>query len=248
MSMAHDREEVALRAIGALCLGAGPLLRLEQARVVHSDRRPARETVRELLGLLLEDADGLVAEEEAAEHGARAGDHRHGKIAADWQMARRHAVVRRHGAVPWILGDVVAPHDRVAVERRREDRRVARHRELGERLAGNARDGVERVGLAGVVDEVVEEGAELRTRELGASVGHGLDGLLEIQLGGERVADLVQPLDDTRLSAARLQCQVLGRVHALVDHGGEEGEADDDGRADGDRPRETVAGDDAPVW
>ena len=47
-------------------------------------------------------------------------------------------------------------------ERRIEHRRVARQAELLERLARRARERVEQEGLAVLVDDVVEERAELR--------------------------------------------------------------------------------------
>ena len=90
--------------------------------------------------------------------------HRDGEVAAHGQVPRRHPVVRRVLAEPRVPRDVGAADGAVAVEGRREHRGVARHREPGERLARHARNRVQRVRLAELVDQVVEERAELRRR------------------------------------------------------------------------------------
>jgi len=64
----HHSEEIALGPVSALRIGAGALLRLEQARVVHGDGGPAGNPLGELLVMILEDADLLVAEKKPAEH------------------------------------------------------------------------------------------------------------------------------------------------------------------------------------
>ena len=78
--------------------------------------------------------------------------------------------------------DVVRANNALTVEGRGEHLRVAGHRELRERLARNARDGVEHVALTGLVLHVVEERAELGSGELHARVRHTLDKPLEIVL------------------------------------------------------------------
>ena len=62
----------------------------------------------------------------------------------------------------------------------------------------HARQRIERVGLALLVDDVVEERAECGAGQLGGGIGHHLDGAFEIELGGDRGADLVQELEDLR--------------------------------------------------
>ena len=86
--------------------------------------------------------------------------------------------------------------------------------EPGERLARRAGERVEHIGLAGVVDHVVEEGAELRARELGRGVGDRLHGRLEVELGGERLADAVQRLERARLLAQRSLARTLAARRA----------------------------------
>ena len=84
----------------------------------------------------------------------------------------------------------------------REDRGVARHREPLERLARHAGQRVEHVRLAGVVEHVVEEGAELRADELGRLVGDVLHDVLEPALGHQRGRD---PVRGARPRARRAQ-------------------------------------------
>src|SRR5262249_33093428 len=116
-------------------------------------------------------------------------------------VALRHAVDRGVLAVARILGDVVDAHRSFAGESRREHLGVAWHAELRERLARRAAERVEEVGLAGLVRHVVEERAELRSRELGRRAGPRLHRLLEVELRGERLADAVQRLERARLLA-----------------------------------------------
>ena len=130
--------------------------------LVDRDRGLDGDGRHDALGAIVEHAGLGMAEEQPAQHLAGARDHRHREIAAHRQMALRHAEIGRVLAVARILGDVGRAHDALAAEGGREHRGVARHRELGERFARHAGQGVERVGLALVVDHVVEERAEGR--------------------------------------------------------------------------------------
>ena len=117
--------------------------------------------------------------------------------------ALRHAVVRRHRAVARVLQDVVAADRRLAAKRRAEQRRRARLPELLERLARRARQRVEQERVAAVVGRVVEERAELGAAQLRRRIGHRLDDRLQVELRRERLAGLVQQLEDARLLAQR---------------------------------------------
>ena len=92
-------------------------------------------------------------------------DDRHGQVAAHGKVALGHPVVRRVLSVARVAGDVAAAHDPLAVEGRREHLGVAGHGEARERLARHAGEGVEGVRLARLVEDVVEERAELRAGE-----------------------------------------------------------------------------------
>ena len=97
-------------------------------------------------------------------------------------------------AVAGVGEDVVEPDDPLAVEGRREDLGVARHREALERRPLDARERVEHVRLAGVGDDVVEERAERGGGELARGVGRELDDLLQLQPPGDRLADALERL------------------------------------------------------
>jgi hypothetical protein len=72
----------------------------------------------------------------------------------------RHAMIGRVVAVPRILRDVWTSYSTGPFERRLEDGRVPWHGKLREPLSRHAGNGVERVGFAFLVDDVVEERAE----------------------------------------------------------------------------------------
>ena len=182
------REQRALERLG----GARALL--VQARVLDRDRRLRRDPLDHPLVLGREHPGLGVAEEQPARDLAVARDHRHREVAADRQVALRHAVVRLVVAVARVGEHVIEPDDALAVERGGEDRRVARHREPLERAPLDAGERVEHVGLAGVGDHVVEEGAERRGGQLAGGVGGELDDLLEFEPAGDRAADALQRL------------------------------------------------------
>ena len=68
-------------------------------------------------------------------------------------------------------------------------------------LARRARERVERVGFAAVLDDVVKERAELRVAQFDAGIGDHLDQPLEVVLGGDRDAGAVEHLERARLLA-----------------------------------------------
>ena len=140
-----------------------------------------------------------MAEEQPAQNLAGARDHRHREVAAHRQMTLGHAEIGLVLAEARILGDVGRADDALAVEGGREHRGVARHREFREGLARRAGQGVERVGLALVVDHVVEERPEGRARQPGGRIGDDLDGPVEFDLRRHRRADLVEHLEDLGL-------------------------------------------------
>ena len=86
-------------------------------------------------------------------------------------------------------------------ERRPENRRVARHREPRERLSRRARQRVQHVRLAGRIDDVVEERAEVGAGERRRLVGDGLDHLLRIQFRRDGDADPLERVRDPLLLA-----------------------------------------------
>ncbi len=136
---------------------------LIEARVVDRHRGLRGDAGGQALGAFAEDAALGMAEEQPAEDLARACGHRHGKVAAHRQVARRHAMMRRRLSVARVGADIVGAHDPGAAEGRLEDRGVARYRKAGERVARHAGEGVEHIALALPVVRVVEERAELGT-------------------------------------------------------------------------------------
>ena len=63
-----------------------------------------------------------------------------------------------------------------------------------ERLARHAGNRVQRVRLAVVVDDVVEERAEFGRRQFRGGIGHRLHDLVAVEIGGDDGADVVQRL------------------------------------------------------
>ena len=135
-----------------------------------------------------------MAEEQAAVHLAVARDDRHGEIAAHRQMALGHAVIRRGLAVVRMGQHVVDPHGAFAAERRAEQRRRTRHREVRERLARRARQRVQHERVAVGLLDVVEERAELRAGQLDRRVGDCLHHALQVEVARQRHAGPVQDL------------------------------------------------------
>ena len=129
------RVERLQRRFGSAALGQFPLGRLEQPRIVDRGRAVAGDAEQRRFVLQLELAGLAMAEEQAAQHFARARDDRHREIAANRQMAFGHAVVRRVLAIARVFEDIVRADHRRAAEGRLEHGGVARHRELLECFA-----------------------------------------------------------------------------------------------------------------
>ncbi len=133
-------------------------------------------------------------------------------------MALGHAVPRRVVAVARIERDVVGAHHALAGEGGCEDRGIARHGKALERRARHAGQRVEHIALARLVQHIVEEGAELGAGQRHAGVGHGLDDLFEVEVGGDCGPGLVDDLERGGLAAKRiLRAFLLGDVDDRTD-------------------------------
>ena len=122
-------------------------------------------------------------------------------------------MVRCHLAEARIGKDVGAADHALAAEGRREQGGGARVAQALEGCARRARQREEHEGVAGFVGDVVEEGAEARGAELRRGIGHGLQQRLQLEVGREGRAGLVEHLEDARLVpqclfAAPLRCDV----------------------------------------
>jgi hypothetical protein len=214
----QHRQELVLHLVVALGLGARRALArqdllaflgralcdLDQARIVDRDRGLHGKGADQLLGAGIEHARLRVAEEQAADHLARARHHRRRQVAAHRQVAGRHAVVRPHLAIARVAHDVVAAHRGAAVEGRSEHRRGARLAEVFEGFARRTGQGVQQVGVAILVFAVVEEGAEFGADQLGRGVGDLLHQHLEVEGRSQRVAGLAHQGQYPRLGAQRI--------------------------------------------
>ena len=213
----QHREELVLHLVVALGLGARGALagqqlfaflrralgHVVQARIVDRDRGLHGEGADQFLAARVEHGRLRVAEEQAADHFARARDHRRRQVARDGQMARRHAVVRRHRAVARVLADVVAADRRAAAERGPEHLGGTRLAERRERLPRRARQRVQQIGLAVVVAAVVEERAEFRADELRGGVRDGLQQRFEIERRRQRLARALHQFEHAGFLAQR---------------------------------------------
>ena len=134
-------------------------------------------------------------------------------------MPLRHALARRVVAIARIQLDVVGADDALTLEGRREHGGVPWHRELlkgGTRRAGER---VEHVALAGLVDDVVEEGAEVGAGQLDTCIHRQLNNLIKVLLGRGRCSDAVEQFEGASLVLARLLGEVgLRCVGALAQH------------------------------
>ncbi len=149
--------------------------------------------------MLAEAVDRGVSEEQPANHIACAPFHRNSQITAHRQVPSGHAAMREIVTVSRILRDIGASDDGGAFEGWLEDGGISRHRKLREGLSRNARDRIERVRLAPVVHDVVEEGAEFRRGELGSGIRHRLDDPFPIEVGGDDGADVVERFRNRRV-------------------------------------------------
>lgn len=127
-------------------------------------------------------------------------------------MPFRHPVIGGVLAVTRIGEDVIRSYRAGSLERRVEDSRVARHGEFLERGARGTGQGVERVSLAVVTQHIVEKGPERCVSEIDAGIGHQLDELFQIALGGDRDSYFVEDLKRMRFLAklGELSFQALG--------------------------------------
>ena len=111
-----------------------------------------------------------MAVEDAAERLAGAAEDGDGEIAANGQMAGRHAVEGRVVSVAGILRDVGGAEDAGVDEGLSEDGGGAGHGEARELGEVDARDFVELVGAAVLADAVIEEGSEGSAGELESGI------------------------------------------------------------------------------
>ncbi len=193
---------------------------LEQAGVVDADGGLGGEALQQALSPLGEHPDALVAEEQPADHLARARDYRRRQVALHRQMALGVSVVGRVLAEARVLRDVVRADDALAAEGRAEHLGVARHGEVGEGRLVDARQDVERVAFAAIVDHVVEERAEVGAGQLDPGVDHRLDQAIEVEFGrhphGGGVQHLQRLLRPLALGGLVDQAQHAAHRPALV--------------------------------
>src|ERR1700692_4896188 len=116
-------------------------------------------------------------------------------------MALRHPMVGRILPVAGISQNVVRANRTTAAKGWFKDRRVARHREAGERFSRRPRKRVERIGVYTFPDYIVKERAKLCPAELYAGIGHGLNKALWLKLSGDRNSGSVQDLESASLIA-----------------------------------------------
>src|ERR1700727_914338 len=101
-------------------------------------------------------------------------------------MPLGHAKMRTIFSVARIFHDVSTANRTQATECWLKDLSITRHGKLGKMLTWHTRDGVQRVGLAFIIDYVVEKSAELRTGKLRGRVSHFLNNLFQIQICRKR--------------------------------------------------------------
>ena len=181
----------------------GPLGGLEEAGIVDGHSGLDRHRKDQPFRAFREHSGTRVAKKQPADHFAGPRPDRHCQIAAHRQVAGRHAVMRPHRAVARVLQHVVTADGIFTAKRRAEQGRRPRLAELFECLSGRAGERVEQERVAVLVGRVVEKGAKLGAAHLGRSVGYGLHDQLEVQLGCQRLAGLVEQLQDARLLAQR---------------------------------------------
>jgi hypothetical protein len=98
-----------------------------------------------------------------------------------------------------ILQDVVGTNHAFTLEGWGKHLGIARHREFRERLVRDAGQRVQSVAFSLLVNYVVEERTDGRACELRRSIGDELHSTLEIELGCDGKAYLVQYFQDARL-------------------------------------------------
>ena len=193
--------QFAQRVLGLGALGDFRLRRLIEPRVVDGDGRLRRDPHHDALGAGVEYARLRMAEQQAADHLARARDHRRSEVAADRQMARRHAVKGSVPAVTRILRHIVDADDTLAFEGGREQRSVAGLRQTRERFFRRAGERVQHVAAAIIRLHVIEERAEGGAGKLRRRVGHHLHSAAQVEFRGHRRTDTVENFQRPRLFA-----------------------------------------------
>jgi hypothetical protein len=136
-----------------------------------------------------------MAEEKAAQHLSRRRAHRHGEVTHDREMAFGHAMMRGVAAVAGIAPDIVrADHTRTA-EGRFKQSSVPGQAEAREGGPGRTGQGVERVALAAVVDQILEEGAEFGLACGRRAVGDDLEDRFQVVVAGSQLSDTREGFD-----------------------------------------------------
>lgn len=110
-------------------------------------------------------------------------------------MALRHASMRRILPVARVEQDVVGAHNAFAVEGRREDLGIARHREFLEVLPIDTGEGIEHVAATLAIIDIVEKGAEFRAGQRHAGIDDNLGEAFDTGLGGDR---RTRPVDNRK--------------------------------------------------
>src|SRR5215467_9289374 len=107
-------------------------------------------------------------------------------------MTIGHAVVRGVLTVTRIEFYVVDADDSFAAESWTKQIGRARHREMCKHFARYTREREEHVRSAFFVHYVVEERTEPRSRQVRRGISHGLNGVVQIELGGNRLAHFIE--------------------------------------------------------
>src|SRR3954469_21579586 len=114
--MAHRRKEFCLCACRAFCAFSRLSLHRIEASIVHCNCRPACDSVDETLFAFGENTNLLMTEKQSTNHFATSRLHRNSEITMNWQMSRRHSMVRPHLSVARILRYVVTANDALAAK------------------------------------------------------------------------------------------------------------------------------------
>src|ERR1700722_503234 len=136
-------------------------------------------------------------------------------------MSFGHAVIRIVLSITRVFEDIIGADEASPLKGRLEHGRIAWHGKFIEALPRHAGEGIEHVALALIVEDVVEESAELGVHDLSAGVSGNLHDLVYIKLGGQRSAHAVKYVELARFSPDRkLRCVLLGDVVALHEDAG----------------------------
>src|SRR6185503_5760549 len=174
------------------CLGACFLSCFVETRVVHRDRSLRSKTGNDDLVTLSKHTRLRMTKEQAAEHLARARDYGNCQVARHGQVALRHAVIWRTLPVARIFFYVVNTHDCLAAKSWAKEFGRTWHREMRKRLARHTGERVEHVRRAFFIQYVVEERSKTRAGQLSGCVSYSLHGVVQIKLGRDGFADLVE--------------------------------------------------------